>query len=140
MKSTRILIICRGNTCRSVMAAALLSKLRPGWTILSAGTEPGVDRSMAAAALAERGLTLPAALPTHWSVYKDEKFDEVLVCSQKAATVLGAEGSGWALTPLFVPDPAGLSAAEPERRQVYRQSLDLLEEKINQWLENTDFQ
>jgi len=57
--TTRILILCTGNSARSQMAEGLLRSMGGGTLeVFSAGTKPSVVRPEAIAVMAERGIDI----------------------------------------------------------------------------------
>jgi arsenate reductase len=57
----KLLFLCTGNSCRSQMGEILLRRLRPEWTVLSAGVEAHGLNPRMAAVMAEMG-ELPSDL------------------------------------------------------------------------------
>lgn len=53
----KVLVLCTGNSCRSIMAEALINHHHsPQWTAYSAGTHPSAVNPRAAQVLAEVGI------------------------------------------------------------------------------------
>lgn len=53
----KVLILCTGNSCRSILAEALVNHhLGDSWTAFSAGTEPSAVNPCALQVLKERGI------------------------------------------------------------------------------------
>jgi arsenate reductase len=57
----KLLFLCTGNSCRSQMGEILLRRLRPDWTVLSAGVEAHGLNPRMQVVMAETGV-LPADL------------------------------------------------------------------------------
>lgn len=55
----KVLILCTGNSCRSIMAEALINaKLSPAWQAYSAGVDPSVVNPRAIAVMKEIGIDI----------------------------------------------------------------------------------
>ncbi len=63
--TSRVLFVCIENACRSLMAEAIFNAdAPPGWTAVSAGTQPAAaPNPKTASMLAEIGLELPSHAP-----------------------------------------------------------------------------
>jgi len=67
----KILIICTGNSCRSIMAEALINhELKESWQAYSAGTKPSAINRRAIEVLAEIGIDI--------SGYRSKSVDEFI--------------------------------------------------------------
>ena len=135
-KKITLLVVCTGNTCRSVMAAALLRHWCPDWDIEDAGVSPGKTNGFALRALQERGLNADLRDGRSWELFQEMAFDEILVLSAKAETALSTLAPKWKLTRMVVSDPADANGAEEEVLAVYRETLRILEQDLLNWIEN----
>ncbi len=80
--STRILILCSGNSCRSQMAEGFLRSFDQTLEVYSAGTEPASKvSSHAIAAMKEAGIDISRHSPKHVNQFLRHSFDYVItVC------------------------------------------------------------
>jgi len=131
----RVLLLCTGNSARSILGEALLRRHGGGrFAALSAGSEPkGAVHPLALELLAELGFEteglhskgvgelLGADAP---------RLDLVItVCDRAAASCPLLPG-----TPLTVhwalPDPAAVAGSDAEQRAAFRRTFDALEARI----------
>jgi arsenate reductase len=81
-KTTKILVLCTGNSCRSQMAEGFLKSFDPNLEVVSAGTEPsGEVHPKAIQVMKEVGIDLSNNKPKPVSDFLNDKFDYVItVC------------------------------------------------------------
>lgn len=124
----RVLIVCTGNSARSILGEALLRHLGEGRIEAhSAGTEPKGVNPLSLRTLAEAGIPADGLTSTPVTAYLGEAFDYVItVCddAREACPVFpGArETIHWGL-----PDPAAATGSEEERLAEFRATLARLE-------------
>ena len=121
----KVLILCTGNSARSIIGEYLLRAIGRGrFETFSAGSHPtGRVNPLAVRVLAERyGLDASGARSKSWDEFKDVKFDFVITVCDRAREscpiwpgqpVVGHWGS---------PDPAAVEGAEEVR---YRAFVDV---------------
>ena len=120
----RILVICTGNSARSILGEALLRHLGEGrLNVQSGGTHPKGVNPLSLRVLAEAGIASDGLESTSVTAYLGESFDYVItVCddAREACPVFpGArETLHWGL-----PDPAAMEGTEDERLPAFRATL-----------------
>ena len=131
MRPIRVLVVCTGNSARSVMAEALL-RTRGGeaFEVHSAGTEPKGINPLTLRVLAEARIDASWARSTSVSEYLGQTFDYVItVCDEarQACPVFPGvhETLHWGLE-----DPALAEGTEEERLAVFRRVFTQLGERI----------
>lgn len=131
----RILVVCWGNSARSILGEALFRHLGGGRIEAhSAGIEPrGVD-PLAIRVLQEAGLPVEGLRSKSVDEYLGQTFDYVITVCDDARTVCPvfpgvAEALHWGY-----PDPATVVGSEEERLPAYRAVLTGLGERIHQFL------
>jgi arsenate reductase len=131
-----VLFLCTGNSCRSIIAEALLNGLGQGrFRAFSAGSHAaGKVNPRALEALQKRGL------PT--GGYSSKSWDEfaaagapvmdfiVTVCDNAAGEVCPAWPGGPLSAHWGVPDPAVFSGTEEETEKVFDDVITMLERRI----------
>jgi arsenate reductase len=124
----RLLVICTGNSARSILAEALLRHLGEGrLEVRSAGTRPKGVNPLTLRALAEAGIPAGGLESKPLTIFLGEPFDAVItVCddAREACPVFpGArETLHWGL-----PDPAAATGTEDERMAAFRATLASIE-------------
>jgi arsenate reductase len=128
----RILVLCTGNSCRSQMAEAFLS--RDGGSrvaVTSAGTHPSTVHPLTIRALAERGIDWSGARSKSMTEFLDRSFDVVVtVCDDAREACPVFPGGGRRIHRAFR-DPVLATGTEAERFAVYREVRD----EIERWAE-----
>lgn len=128
----RILVLCTGNSCRSQMAEAFLSRLGgPRLAVASAGTRPWVVHPLTIRTLAERGIDWSSARSKPMSEFLDQPFDVVVtVCDDAREACPVFPGGGRRVHREFR-DPALVTGTEVERLTAFREVRD----EIERWAE-----
>jgi arsenate reductase len=137
-EKTRVLFLCTGNSARSQMAEALLTKLADDkFDVFSAGLEPKDVHPMTIRALDEIGID--------WSKARSKTLTEYLgkihfgylitVCSRAEEKCPVFPGMGQRLHWPF-DDPAAVQGSEEEQLAAFRTVRDQIEVKIMAWLQN----
>ena len=125
----RILFCCTHNRCRSRMAEALMRARRPGWEVVSAGSNPegGVDPG-AQAALREIGLEAVGPARNVFELPL-ERFDLIvtLCATEDLCPLLPAALRARVLHAPFDDPSRGVSQDETERRARYRRVRDAID-------------
>lgn len=120
----RILVLCTGNSARSILAEYLLrAKGRGRFEVHSAGAKPtGRVNPFAVRVLRER-YTLDAsdARSKSWDEFRDVKFDAVITVCDHAKEMCPV----WPGTPILAhwgsPDPAAVEGTEEQKLQAFVQ-------------------
>jgi len=133
----RILVLCTGNSCRSVMAEALLNHLGEGrYAACSAGSRPaGYVHPKALETLRRHGIDPGEPRSESWDAYADESFDYVItVCDSAAAESCPAFPDGYTKLHWSTPDPAKAAGTEAEIDAAFEQAYTMLKERIRREL------
>jgi arsenate reductase len=131
----RVLFVCTGNSCRSIMAEALLRKHGGAdFNVHSAGTDPKGLNPRTTRLLAEVGIDAPWARSKSVDEYVGQPFDYVITVCDQARQVCpvfpGArESLHWGYE-----DPAEATGTDDEIMAVYRHTFTLIGEGIQQFI------
>jgi arsenate reductase (thioredoxin) len=139
-KPARILVLCTGNSCRSIMAEALFRELGGDRVAVeSAGSVPaGVVNPMTERVLDEAGIGHAWARSKSMTEFLDREFDHVLtVCDDAAEACPNFPGPA-RRTHWSIPDPAKATGSEAERLAIYRATLADLRGRIGEFLGTLD--
>ena len=135
MKS--VLILCTGNSCRSVMAEALVNHLRAGqYKAVSAGSNPaGYVHPKSLETLQTHGVAMANPRSKSWDEFAGQHFDAVItVCDQAASescpVFLGpCQKLHWS-----TPDPANAKGSEEEIDTAFEEAFQMLKQRIQEEL------
>jgi arsenate reductase len=129
--TTRVLILCTGNSARSQMAEGLLRAFGGrDFEVLSAGTNPGIVRPEAIAVLAERGIDISSHRSKHVEELIGERFDYVItVCDSARESCPMFPGAPkrihWSIQ-----DPAAIQGMDEQRVEAFRGACDALSDRL----------
>jgi arsenate reductase len=137
-KPLNFLVLCTGNSCRSVLGEALLNHLGAGrLKAFSAGSHPiGRINENALATLARHGLSTEGYKSQSWDEFEDENIDVLIsVCDSAAGEAcpvyLGQALRGhWGL-----PDPAHVQGTPEDIINAFEATYAALEQRIRKLLE-----
>ncbi len=125
----RLLFVCHGNTCRSVIAAALARQCFPDFDITSAGTDAWqatAQPSTIEVLEVDHGIDATTHVPTHISTLDLSAYDLIVALDTEVVTKLRATKVGASrLVAWDVPDP-------------YDSSPDHYRETVSQIVPNLD--
>jgi arsenate reductase len=138
--SIRILVLCTGNSCRSIMAEALFRELGSGRVeVASAGSQPaGTVNPLTERVLDEAGIDHGWARSKSMTEFLDREFDHVLTVCDDAAEACPVFPGPARRTHWSIPDPARAAGTEEERLVVYRATLANLRGRIAAFLATLD--
>lgn len=128
-----ILILCTGNSCRSIMAEALINQLGKGrFKAFSAGSQPaGYVHPKSIETLQRHGINPGQPRSKSWDEFEGQSFDLVItVCDQAASescpVFLGAAKKlHWS-----TPDPAKATGSENDINRAFDQAFFMLKDNI----------
>lgn len=132
-----VLVLCTGNSCRSVLGEALLNHLGKGRIqAYSAGSHPlGRVNANALATLQRHGLPTEGYKSQSWDEFADHNIDiAITVCDNAAGEVCpvylnSAVRAHWGL-----PDPAHVEGTEAEVIAAFESTYSALEKRIKEML------
>lgn len=135
----KILILCTGNSCRSIMAEGLFNQLGQGRVVaVSAGSQPtGMVHPQSLAILQAHGMTTDGYRSKSWDEFRGQSFDYVItVCDQAAAescpVFLGpAKQLHWG-----TPDPAKVTGSAAAIEAAFAQTYNFLQQHIETFLQD----
>jgi arsenate reductase len=132
----RILVLCTGNSCRSIMAEALFRELGGDRVaVRSAGSEPaGTVNPRTIQVLDDAGIDHAWARSKSMMEFLDTEFDHVLTVCDDAAEVCPVFPGPAVRTHWSIPDPARATGSDEEQLAVYRATLADLRERIAAFL------
>jgi arsenate reductase len=136
----RILVLCTGNSCRSILAEALFRGLGGDRVAVeSAGSEPaGRVNPRTIAVLDEAGISHEWARSKSMTEFLDREFDHVLTVCDNAAESCPVFPGPAVRTHWSIPDPALATGSDDEVLDVYRATLADLRERISGFLSTLD--
>ena len=124
-----IVFLCIANSARSQMAEGLARATAPhGWTVSSAGTNPGRLNPLATAVMAEVGIDIGAHRPKRLDEVSVKGADLVVtLCSEEVCptTPPGVKRLNWAL-----PDPAAADGLQEERLEAFRTARSEIQRRL----------
>lgn len=134
-KVLNVLVLCTGNSCRSVMAEALINDLGRGrYRAWSAGSVPtGYVHPKSIDTLTRHGIDLGQPRSKSWNEVAAQSFDLVItVCDQAA-------GESCPLLPgtrkklhWSTPDPAKVTGSEAEKDAVFDKAFFMLKNRVEE--------
>ena len=132
----RILVLCTGNSCRSIMAEALFRELGGDRIdVASAGSVPaGAVNPLTERVLDEAGIDHAWARSTSMTLFLDREFDHVITVCDDAAEACPVFPGPAVRTHWSIPDPALSVGTVEQRLPVYRATLADLRSRITAFL------
>jgi arsenate reductase (thioredoxin) len=136
-----VLVLCTGNSARSVLAECLINDLGGGqWKAWSAGSHPtGTVNPLTLEILQEKGHAIDGLRSKSWDEFATPdapKMDVVITVCDNAA---GEMCPVWPGAPrkihLGFPDPAAAAGTHEERLAVFRDVYGMIEAKMRQLIE-----
>ena len=129
----RVLVLCTGNSCRSIMAEALINALGAGrYEALSAGSNPaGFVHPKSIETLERHGIPVGEVRSKSWDEFAGQHVDLVItVCDAAAAESCPAflgkhEKRHWS-----TPDPAKATGTEEEINAAFDEAFGMLKKRI----------
>ena len=136
----RILVLCTGNSCRSIMAEALFRELGGDRVAVeSAGSRPaGAVNPRTIAILDQAGIEHGWARSKSMTEFLDREFDHVLTVCDDAAEACPIFPGPAVRTHWSIPDPAAATGSDEEQLAIYRSTLADLRERISGFLATLD--
>tara|TARA_B100001939_G_scaffold347979_1_gene371768 strand:+ start:4969 stop:5376 length:408 start_codon:yes stop_codon:yes gene_type:complete len=127
-----VLVLCTGNSCRSIMAEALINQLAQGrYHAVSAGSKPeGYVHPKSIETLKRHGVQAGEPRSKSWDEFQGMNFDLVITVCDAAAescpVFLGKHKKlHWS-----TPDPAAVTGNEEEINTAFDEAFNLLKAKI----------
>jgi len=127
-----VLVLCTGNSCRSVMAEALINQLGAGrYMAVSAGSKPaGYVHPKSIETLKRHGIQVKEPHSKSWDEFEGTNFDLVITVCDSAAescpVFLGThEKLHWC-----TPDPAATTGTEEEIKTAFDEAFNMLKRRI----------
>jgi arsenate reductase len=133
----KVLVLCTGNSCRSVMAEALINHLGQGkYQAVSAGSFPaGYVHPKSIATLQRHGIDPGAPRSKSWDEFADQHFDLlVTVCDQAANESCPVGLAQYPRLHWSTPDPAKAEGSEAEINQAFDSAFLMLKNRIEKEL------
>jgi arsenate reductase len=129
--SNKVLVLCTGNSCRSIIGEGLVTHLSGGALEgVSAGSTPtGKVNPNALAVLEKHGVTVSNPRSKSWDEYEGEAFRFVItVCDQANKEVCPIFSGGFEKLHWSIPDPADATGDEVD--QAFEEAYQLIESKM----------
>jgi arsenate reductase len=135
--TTRILVLCTGNSARSQMSAGFLRSFDPALDVYSAGTAPAPRvNPFAVRAMKEVGIDNSAAVPRSVSEYLGQCFDFVItVCDDADKNCPNFRGKIAKRVHLGFPDPAAATGSDEEKMVMFRKVRDEIRTRFREYYE-----
>jgi arsenate reductase len=137
---SRILVLCTGNSCRSILAEAIFRDLGGDRVIVdSAGARPeGTVNPRTIRILDEVGIGHDWARSKPMTEFLDRELDHVITVCDDAAEVCPVFPGPAVRTHWSIPDPARARGPDDEVMAVYRATYADLRERIGGFLATLD--
>ncbi len=132
-----ILVLCTGNSCRSVLGEALFNHLAAGrFKAYSAGSHPiGRINANALATLARHGLPTAGYNSQSWDEFDGKGIDiAITVCDQAAGEACPVYLNSTVRAHWGLPDPAHVTGSQDIIEAAFEKTYAALEKRIHQLL------
>ena len=129
----KVLVLCTGNSCRSIMAEALINHLGGGrFQAMSAGSKPaGYVHPKSLETLARHGITPNQPRSKSWDEFAGQNFDMVItVCDAAAAESCPIFLGNHKKLHWSTPDPAKTTGSEAEISTAFDEAFNMLKTRI----------
>ena len=127
----RVLVICTGNSARSIMAEALLrAHGGPDFDVHSAGTEPRGINPLTERVLDEAGLDHAWARSKSVTEFLGQSFDYVITVCDQARQVCPVFPGVHQTLHWGYEDPAAVEGTDDERIAAFRSTLTMMATRI----------
>ena len=133
----KALVLCTGNSCRSIMAEALINHLGAGiYTAESAGSKPaGYVHPRSIETLKRHGVEISEPRSKSWDEFAAQRFDTVItVCDQAANESCPVFPGNPHKLHWSIPDPANAQGSDEELTQAFEDAYQLLKSRIEKEL------
>jgi arsenate reductase (thioredoxin) len=132
-----VLVLCTGNSCRSVLGEALFNHLGKGKIqAFSAGSRPvGKVNEKALATLKRHGLKTDGYKSQSWDEFADHSIDiAITVCDNAAGEVCPVYLNSAVRVHWGLPDPAHVEGTDKEIQAAFEKTYSALEKRIKEML------
>lgn len=129
----KVLVLCTGNSCRSVMAEALINHLGGGrYLAVSAGSTPtGEIHPLSLATLTRHGVPAGQPRSKSWDEFTGQTFDYIItVCDQAASESCPVRPGPAQKLHWSIPDPAKARGTDAEIEHAFDAAFSLLRRRI----------
>lgn len=134
----RILVVCTGNSVRSILGEALFRHLGGDRVeVRSAGTEPKGVNPLSLRVLEEAGVSTAGLRSEAVGAYLDEAWDWVITVCDSARDTCPYVPGARALVHWSLPDPAAVTGTEAVRLAAFRAIMGELDTRIRRFLAET---
>ena len=132
----RILFLCTGNSCRSIMAEAIFNNLAPvGFTAESAGSKPaGYVHPGALAELKKHGVPTDGFSSKGWDTITTKPDIVITLCASAAGEACPIYLGDVLRSHWGIEDPAAVSGAA-EQEQAFATTYAILHQRIQRFFE-----
>lgn len=135
----RVLVLCTGNSCRSVMAEALFNHLgKDTIEAVSAGSNPaGYIHPKSIETLKRHGIDPGSPRSKSWDEFAGQHFDLVVtVCDSAAAESCPAFIGPVKKLHWSTPDPAKATGTDEQVAAAFDEAFRMLETRVEEYLNN----
>ena len=132
-----VLVLCTGNSCRSIIAEALINALGEGrYLAQSAGSKPaGYVHPKSIETLNRHGIDVREPRSKSWTELEGEYFDLVItVCDQAASESCPIFFGKHKKLHWSTPDPAKVQGSDGEINAAFDEAFNLLKNRIEKEL------
>jgi arsenate reductase len=140
-KNINVLILCTGNSARSIMAECLINDLGSGkWKAYSAGSHPaGTVNPLSIEVLKEKGRSVEGLRSKSWDEFAGPDAPQmdlvITVCDNAAGEVCPVWPGHPSKVHIGFPDPAAATGTHAERLAEFRAVYGMIEAKMRRLLE-----
>ena len=127
-----ILILCTGNSCRSILAEATFNHLAPeGWRAISAGSQPaGYVHPRSLALLQREGINIEGLVSKSWDNLPFTPDIVITVCASAAGETCPAYLGPVLRSHWGVEDPAKATGSDAEIDAAFEKAYRILRHRI----------
>lgn len=132
----KVLVLCTGNSCRSVMAEALINELKEGYEAVSAGSFPaGYVHPKSIETLKRHRVNLGEPRSKSWDEFAGQDFDYIItVCDNAANEVCPVMVGQQTKLHWSTPDPAKAEGSDADIEAAFDEAFNMLKTRIEQEL------